>query len=143
MAVGLRSPREKLADYYHLARFVDKIRLHLAGKLPTEYQNNFTKGLDGRWLTFAAVDADTFIRVVADTPDDAAIAAWVQANVHRSPEEMAEWNQAMAAAKPKDPERIRRIVEGAGHPERTDIELYFDLIDLDEGRPVPPRGASP
>ncbi|HEX6972567.1 MAG TPA: DUF5069 domain-containing protein [Limnochordia bacterium] len=141
MAVPLRSPREKLAGYYHLARFVDKIRLHLKGELPEEYRNNFTKGLDGRWLAFAGLDAETFIRAVADAPDDASVAEWVKAHVHRSASEIEAWNEAMAAAKPQDPERIQRLREAAGHPERTDVECYFDLIDLDEGRPVPPRGA--
>src|SRR4051794_11770283 len=36
-----RSPRELMAGWVYLPRFVDKIRLHLAGKLDPDYQENF------------------------------------------------------------------------------------------------------
>ena len=32
--------------WVYLPRFMDKIRLHLAGKLHPDYQNNFTNGFD-------------------------------------------------------------------------------------------------
>lgn len=46
---NIRSPYEKLAGCYHLARFTDKIRLHLANELPEDYQFAFChkKGVDG------------------------------------------------------------------------------------------------
>jgi hypothetical protein len=37
-----RSPREMMDGWVHLPRFIDKIRLHLAGKLPPDYQENLT-----------------------------------------------------------------------------------------------------
>jgi hypothetical protein len=45
-----RSPREVMAGWVYLPRFVDKARLKLAGKLHADYQDNFTKGFDGAWL---------------------------------------------------------------------------------------------
>src|SRR3974377_1311737 len=45
-----RSPRETMCGWMHLPRFIDKIRLHLAGKLPPDYQPNFCKGFDAFWL---------------------------------------------------------------------------------------------
>ena len=45
-----RSPRETMCGWMHLPRYVDKIRLHLAGKLHKDYQDNFGKGFDGWWL---------------------------------------------------------------------------------------------
>ena len=56
-----RSPRETMCGWMHLPRFIDKIRLHLAGKLATDYQANFCKGFDGLWLETAGVDAKEFI----------------------------------------------------------------------------------
>ena len=44
-----------MAGWVYLPRFVDKIRLHLAGKLPVDYQENFTKGFDGAWLKAAGL----------------------------------------------------------------------------------------
>ena len=42
-----RSPRETMCGWMHLPRYIDKIRLHLAGKLHADYQPNFGKGFDG------------------------------------------------------------------------------------------------
>ena len=35
-----RSPRETMDGWHYLPRYVDKIRLHLAGKLHADYQEN-------------------------------------------------------------------------------------------------------
>ena len=48
-----RSPKFLLGGIAHLARFIDKIRLHLAGQLPPDYQENFTSGFDSAWLKAA------------------------------------------------------------------------------------------
>jgi hypothetical protein len=47
--ISIRSPFEKLADCHHLARFIDKIHLHLAGNLPEDYQMPLfhERGVDG------------------------------------------------------------------------------------------------
>ena len=50
-----RSPREVMAGWTYLPRFVDKIRLHLAGKLHPDYQENLGKGFDGSWLKAAGI----------------------------------------------------------------------------------------
>ncbi len=137
-----RSPYEKLAGYHHLPRFIDKTRAYLAGKLPPEYQNNFCKGFDARFLEFTGLQAQDFIQAVAQAKDDAEVARWVQEHARPvTPEELEAWNEAFRQLKPRDPERIARMRAEAGHPERTDVETYFDLIDLDEGRDVPRRDA--
>src|SRR5262245_45913250 len=43
-----RSPRETLCGWIHLPRYIDKIRLHLAGKLHADYRENLGKGFDER-----------------------------------------------------------------------------------------------
>src|SRR3954466_15636359 len=60
-----RSPRETMCGWMHLPRYLDKIRLHLAGRLSTDYQENFGKGFDGRWLQSAGLAHDQFIEVCA------------------------------------------------------------------------------
>src|SRR5436853_3071609 len=65
-----RSPRETMCGWTHLPRLIDKIRLHLAGKLHPDYQPNFCKGFDGRWLQAAGVEAEQFIQVVHNTITD-------------------------------------------------------------------------
>ena len=44
-----------MCGWMHLPRFIDKVRLHLAGKLAADYQPNFGKGFDGLWLETAGV----------------------------------------------------------------------------------------
>ena len=39
-----RSPRETMDGWSYLPRYIDKIRLHLAGKLHADYQENLGKG---------------------------------------------------------------------------------------------------
>jgi len=84
-----RSPREEMAGWTYLPRFVDKIRLHLAGKLAPDYQENFTKGFDERWLKAAGVDAAQFIELVKSTITDGEVADWVRVNGRNTPEEKA------------------------------------------------------
>ncbi len=133
-----RSPRETMCGWVHLPRFVDKIRLHLAGRLHPDYQANFTRGFDGRWLAAAGVDAVQFIALVKDTITDGEVADWVRANVRKTETE----KQSFAAAvlhhpPPEDPagqERLRLRKQQAGLGHRDDVRTFVDLIDADEGR---------
>jgi len=65
-----RSPRETMCGWMHLPRFIDKVRLHLAGKLHADYQPNLCKGFDGLWLETAGVKAEQFIEVVRNSITD-------------------------------------------------------------------------
>src|SRR5215831_18184277 len=78
-----RSPREVMCGWMHLPRFIDKIRLHLAGKLHPDYQTNFCKGFDQRWLEVAGVEAQTFIDVVRNSLTDGEVCDWVLKNVRK------------------------------------------------------------
>ncbi|MGP8201867.1 MAG: DUF5069 domain-containing protein, partial [Limisphaerales bacterium] len=69
-----RSPREMMSGWVYLPRFVDKIRLHLAGKLHADYQENFTNGFDGAWLKAAGLSAEPFIAVVKNSVTDGEVA---------------------------------------------------------------------
>src|SRR5262245_5186819 len=72
-----RSPRETMCGWMHLPRFIDKVRLHLAGKLHSDYQPNFCKGYDGLWLEMAGVQAEQFIDVVRASTTDGQVCDWV------------------------------------------------------------------
>src|SRR5688572_2689348 len=87
-----RSPRETMAGWVHLPRFIDKIRLKRAGKLPSDYQENFTKGFDGMWLKAAGVTADDFIRMVESSITDGEVCDWVSRNVKKAAAEIAVFN---------------------------------------------------
>ena len=100
-----RSPRETMCGWMHLPRFVDKIRLHLAGKLHPDYQPNFCKGFDGLWLETAGVDTKEFIEVVRNSGTDGQVCDWVRQHVQK-PESVktADRERMLNSPKKDDPE---------------------------------------
>jgi hypothetical protein len=132
-----RSPREKMAGWAHLPRFVDKIRLQSAGKLHADYQENFTKGFDGSWLKAAGVTAEEFIEVVRKSMTDGQVADWVAKNVKKSEAERAaycEFVMKRGTEGGEIGERLKMRKEQAGLGHRDDIKTFVDYIDADEKR---------
>ena len=133
-----RSPHETMCGWMHLPRFVDKIRLHLAGKLHPDYQANFCKGFDGIWLERAGVDAQTFIEVVRNSITDGQVCDWVRTHVKKSQADIAAHRDRMLnSPKKDDPEmqaRLKMRKENAGLAHRDDIQTFVDFIDADEKR---------
>jgi hypothetical protein len=132
-----RSPRETMCGWVFLPRFVDKIRLHLAGKLHADYHENFTKGFDGAWLKAAGVSAEQFIEVVKKSVTDGEVADWVSRNVKRSDAEKAAHRDHVlnrGAEGGEITERLKMRKEQAGLGHRDDIKTFVDFIDADEMR---------
>jgi hypothetical protein len=133
-----RSPREVMAGWSYLPRFVDKIRLHLAGKLHPDYQDNFTKGFDGAWLTRAGLTAEQFIEVVKNTITDGEVCDWVAQNVKKTDAEKAEHRERVLNYGKGEDEalkaRLKMRKEQAGLADRDDIQGFVDFIDADEKR---------
>ncbi|MFM2083014.1 MAG: hypothetical protein RL380_1705 [Verrucomicrobiota bacterium] len=127
-----------MAGWPHLPRYVDKIRLHLAGKLHADYQPNFGKGFDGGWLKAAGVTHEQMIEVVQTTVCDGEVCDWVQRNVQKSAAEKAALLPAMLDyPKADDTEgqaRLQMRKTQAGVAERADIKCFVDVIDADEQR---------
>src|SRR5215831_11419191 len=90
-----RSPREIMCGWMHLPRYIDKIRLHLAGRLAPDYQANFGKGFDGAWLRAAGLTHDEFVQVVRSSLIDGQVADWVLKNVAKSDAEKRAHASAM------------------------------------------------
>jgi hypothetical protein len=133
-----RSPRETMCGWMHLPRFIDKIRLHLSGKLHPDYQANFCKGFDGVWLERAGVDAQTLIEVVRNSITDGQVCDWVRMHVKKSETDIAAHRDRMLSyPKKDDPEmqaRLKMRKENAGLAHRDDIQTFVDFIDADEKR---------
>ena len=132
-----RSPHETMCGWVYLPRFVDKIRLHLAGKLHADYQENFTKGFDGAWLKAAGVPAESFIQVVKDSITDGQVADWVARNVTKTDAQKKAFND-FVLNRGRDDEaakarlKMRKEESGLGH--RDDLQTFADYIDADEKR---------
>ncbi len=133
-----RSPRETMCGWMHLPRYLDKIRLHLAGKLHADYQPNFGKGFDGRWLQAAGLTHEQMIQVVKNTTTDGEVCDWVRVHVKKSEAEKRAHADAMANyPKPGDVEmenRLKQRKEAAGLTHRDDLKSFVDFIDADEKR---------
>lgn len=132
-----RSPRETMSGWVYLPRFVDKIRLHLAGKLHPDYQENFTKGFDGSWLKAAGVSADEFIAVVKNSVTDGQVADWVSKHVKKSDAEKAAFREFILNRGTEGgeiTERLNMRKQQAGLAHRDDLKCFVDYIDADEKR---------
>jgi hypothetical protein len=132
-----RSPREMMSGWIHLPRFVDKIRLHLAGKLHADYQENFTKGFDGAWLKAAGLAPEKFLEVVKNSATDGEVADWVAKNVRKPEADKAAFRD-FVFNRGRDDEagkaRLKMRKEEAGFAQREDIQTFVDFIDADEKR---------
>ncbi len=127
-----------MCGWMHLPRFIDKIRLHLAGSLHPDYQGNFCKGFDGLWLETAGVDAARFIEVVKASITDGQVCDWVRQNV-KKPESVKAAHRQRMLIYPKEDDteiqaRFRMRKEQAGLASRDDIQNFVDFIDADEKR---------
>jgi len=133
-----RSPRETMCGWMHLPRYIDKIRLHLAGRLAPDYQPNLGKGFDERWLKAAGISHDQFVEVVRHSITDGEVADWVLKNIHRTDEEKAQHRAGMLNyPAPGDTTMLERLAlrkKQSGLEQRDDIKTFVDYIDADEGR---------
>ena len=133
-----RSPRETMCGWMHLPRYIDKVRLHFAGKLHADYQPNFGKGFDGVWLKAAGITHEQFVEVVKGTITDGEVADWVAKNVKRSEADQKGHAAGMLDyPKADDAEgqaRLKMRKEQGGLTHREDIRGFVDFIDADEKR---------
>ncbi len=127
-----------MCGWMHLPRYVDKIRLHLSGKLAPDYQPNLGKGFDGSWLKAAGVTHEQMVEVVKRSITDGEVCDWVRKNVRRSDAEKAAHAQNMLAyPAPDDATGQQRLLQRkaeAGLSHRDDIRTFVDFIDADEKR---------
>jgi len=133
-----RSPRETMDGWHYLPRYVDKIRLHLASQLHSDYTENFGKGFDGFWLKSAGVTHEQMIDVVKNTITDGQVCDWVRTHVKKTAaEKAAHWQDVLSRPQAGDEAAIARFKmrkEQAGLAHRDDLKNFVDYIDADEKR---------
>jgi hypothetical protein len=122
----------------YLPRYIDKIRLHLAGQLHADYQENFGQGFDGMWLKYAGVTHEQMIEVVKKSITDGEVCDWVRKNVKKPPaEKAAHARDILSRPKADNTEAVARLKmrkEQSGLAHRDDIKTFVDYIDADEKR---------
>ena len=139
---GLRSSYEKVGGIVYLGRMLDKIRLHAAGRLPTDY-NVGTKvwtWFDARCTRFLAVNYEALAQRVLAGGTDEEILAWCLEHGRRPTEEEVEiWNEFMVKRGWRDEDdgstqELEEYKAGSGLAHRTDLLTFFDYYEVDEGR---------
>jgi len=127
-----------MAGWIYLPRYVDKIRLHLAGNLHPDYQPNFGKGFDGMWLNAAGITHEKMIEVVQNSLTDGEVCDWVLENIKASAAAKSAHRETMLNRPTPDDttgqERLHQRKTEAGIAGRYDIKTFVDLIDADEKR---------
>jgi gluconokinase len=139
---GLRSPYEPVEGLVYFARMIDKIRLHAAGLLPSEYQpllgNANPRSFDARCCRFLQIDFTALAAIALQGGTDTAIFQWACAHGRKPSEKDVEvWNAFMQKRGWRDESssRLRERVLESGIEDRV-VSTFFDYFDADEGRPA-------
>ncbi len=122
----------------HLPRYIDKIRLHTAGKLHPDYHANLGRGFDAMWLKAAGVTHEQFTDVVKNSFIDGQVFDWVRAQVKKSAAEKRAHAESTLNRPPPDDaaaqERFKQRKQEFGLAHRDDVRTFVDLNDADEKR---------
>ncbi len=132
-----RSPKDQMNGIYSLPRVIDKAHAHNEGTLG-EYDYDCPH--DKPVLEFLGVSGEQFANKVRDLKyDDNAISGWTkELMAKKTPQDVEAYNKGRISWRP-DNERSQTYYNGLREqvaPGRKDINTWFDVLDLDEKRPV-------
>lgn len=134
-----RSAKDRLLGLVSFKRVIDKAKARNEGKLG-EYDYDCPH--DRPLFEFLGTTGEVFAQKVAELKSDDAIADWVQREFlsKKTPEEIERFNNDRMRWHPEPGshsfEYFQNLREQIA-PGRGDIVTWFDVLDLDEGRPVP------
>ena len=141
MSFPLRSPKATVGGLCVFGRILDKIRLLAKeGKLPEGYHLGPIEGartFDDRVCRFLGVSFEALSQRTLQGGSDEEVLEWCFQNGRRPDEEQIEiWNTFMQKRGWRDSASagLARQKAEAGLANRHDIEVFFDLMDLEEGR---------
>ncbi len=134
-----RSAKDTLLGLVSLKRTTDKAKAYNEGKLG-EYDYDCPH--DKPLFKFLGTDGATFAQKVKELDSDEAIAAWVkssllagksQADIDAFNDDRMHWHPDPGSHSAEYFSNLREKIA----PGRPEIVTWFDLLDLDEKRPVP------
>jgi hypothetical protein len=141
----IRSPLEKLAGCYYLARFTHKIRLDLLGQLSEDYRPYLfhRHGADTQFLNYFGLTKEEMVEAVkTSSDDDTKMAAWFEQRIGLDEPKRNGWND-LAVKLGKQGHPMAKSLAWAKqnllpHCTDPDVDTVFKAIEWDEGRI--PRG---
>ncbi len=131
-----RSPKDPLLGLVSLKRTIDKAKASNAGTLG-EYHYDCPH--DKPLFEFLGVDAQTFARKVEELGSDDRIAEWLRAEYlnGKTPEQIAAFNERRMRWHPEPGSDSEGFFNAErDRLRRPDLQTWFDLLDVDEGREV-------
>lgn len=136
-----RSSSEKMLGIVQLARATDKAKA-LANNTIGEYK--YDCPMDQTMFEYLEMDPKAYLKVVTEAKNDYEIESYAKTFVARKdPRNVEAFNQKFLSTRAsgeglKHFEELRDKIA----PRRTDVVAWADLLDLEEGRPVPLREAA-
>jgi gluconokinase len=141
MAFPFRSPRDTVGSIAVFGRILDKIRYFAReGSLPEGYHLGFIEGsrtFDDRVCRFLGVSFEQLTERTNQGGTDEEVLEWCFQNGRRPDAEQIEiWNGFMNKRGWRDAASngLQKQKEEAGLGHRDDIVVFFDLMDVEEGR---------
>jgi len=115
------------------ARMADKARARRSGKLG-EYRYGDDSGLDRGILAALGMDEATFLEAAYQNPNDTELGECISSRVEVSQARITAHNAYTTSYGLRTAEAGERFLQRRREvcPERTDIETFLDLIDLDD-----------
>jgi hypothetical protein len=141
MKFHFRSPRETVGGIVVFGRILDKIRFFAKeGHLPAGYHLGPLAGsrtFDDRVCAFLGVSFDALTQRTLKGSSDEEILEWCfQTGRKPDGEQIEVWNGFMHKRGWRDGAStgLEKQKQEAGLGHRTDIQVFFDLMDVEEGR---------
>jgi gluconokinase len=144
MAFPFRSPNATVGGIVIFGRILDKIRYFAKeGRLPEGYHLGLQVGnrtFDDRVCCFLGVAyADLTARTLQGGTDEEVLEWCFQQGRRPDAEQIEVWNTFMRKRGWRDAASAglarQKAEAGLGH--RDDIQVFFELMDVEEGRPLP------
>jgi hypothetical protein len=139
--IPIRSPLEKMAGCYYLARLTDKIRLEFLGQLSDDYRPYlFHKhGADSQFLKFFGMTQEEMIEAVRlSNDDDSQMAKWFVQRTNLDDARRTSWNEFSVNLGKEGHPMAKTLIWAKQNllPHCSDptIDTVFKAIDWDEGR---------
>jgi hypothetical protein len=130
---GLRHSAEQAGGIVCFGRMLDKIRLHVQGKLPPDYIHG--TGTDGRVCRFLHVEYAAVVERVLAGGTDEEVLEWCLTNGRRpNDEEILLFNAFLPERGWRDnqTEELEQMKRNTGFAGRADIQTFFDFHKADE-----------
>ena len=135
-----RSAYDRTDGLVYFARLLDKIRLHAAGRLRSDFHANLGDGFDVRCCRLLGVTYPALRdRTLAGGNDDEVLAWCHSCGTRPTEEQLLVWNKFMEKRGWRDEDdgstqELEAYKAASGLAHRTDLVTFFDYYEADEGR---------